>query len=84
MTTPSRDTVVLQKDDLREGFAPSGRQRGRVPRGANLGSRGISSETIAQMTGFPSAIIISNEDGVSRTLFMRQKSLSAEFDLSRR
>ena len=48
----------------------------------NLGSRGISSETIAQI-GFSLGIIINNEDGVSRTLFIRQKSLSAEFDLSR-
>src|SRR4029077_17225164 len=28
MTTPSRDTVVFQENDLWEGFAPSGRQRG--------------------------------------------------------
>ncbi len=84
MTTPSRDTVVLQEDDLLGRIRPhlEGSAEGsHVAR--NLGSRGTSSETIAQITGSPSALSYVMRTASAGPRFVRQKSLSAEFDLSR-
>ena len=83
MTTPSRETVVLQEDDLQEDSPPSGRQRGRIPRGPQSGFAQDLKRNDSANNRFSLGIIISNEDGVSRTLFIRHKTLSAEFDLSR-
>jgi hypothetical protein len=83
MTTPSKNTVVLQEDDLREGFAPIWTAARKDPTWPATWVRAGSQRNDSANNGFSLGIIINNEDGVSRTLFVRQKSMSADFDLSR-